>query len=123
MTSVMKPPADIPVAKIRAGSLPAVDFIASTICLIDSASPWLREMSPVWNQLKQLDELLAVGCSANTTAKRNRSARLPHSVCVEYTPALWVQPCSATTSGAPAGSPAGTYVNIRRLPGLLPKPV
>src|SRR6185503_14564843 len=78
-------------------------------------------MSPGWNQLKQLDELFAVACSGNTTAKRNRSARLPHSVWVEYTLALCVQPCIATTSGEPGGSPLGTYTNILRLPGFVPK--
>src|SRR5262245_43963604 len=78
-------------------------------------------MSPGWNQLKHIDELFALCCSGNTNANWNRLARLPHSVCVEYTLALSVQPCSATTSGAPAGSPAGTKANILRLPGLLPK--
>src|SRR3954453_3266198 len=111
----------MPVANTRAGSLPCVAFMLSTICLIDSASPWSRAMSPGWNQLKQLDELLPLGCSGNTTAKPNRSASLPHSVCVEYTLALSVQPCIATTSGAPDGRLAGTYANIRSAPGLLPK--
>ena len=39
MTSVMIPPAEMPVTNTRAGSLPRVDFMLSTICLIDSASP------------------------------------------------------------------------------------
>ena len=39
MTVVMSPPAEIPVTNTRAGSLPTVDFMLSTICLIDSASP------------------------------------------------------------------------------------
>ncbi|BDH68236.1 hypothetical protein MTP06_16850 [Streptomyces sp. PLM4] len=34
-----------------------------------------------------------------------------------------MHPCIATTSGRPAGSPSGTYRNIRRFPGLLPNPV
>src|ERR1043166_2104792 len=108
----MIPPAEIPVTNTRAGSLPCTDFMLSTICLIDSASPWPREVSDGWNQLKQLSELFAVSCSANTPGTRTRPARLPHSVCVEYELALSVQPCSTTTSGAPEGSPAGTNVNI-----------
>src|SRR5690349_8056975 len=93
----------------------------STICLIDSASPWSREMSPVWNQLKHDSELFAVCCWANTVANPKRWPRLPHSVSVAYELALSVQPCSTTTRGAPVGSPDGTNVNICSAPGLLPK--
>src|SRR5262250_2482002 len=35
--------------------------------------------------------------------------------------AVWEQPCSTTTSGRPAGSPAGTYSYIASAPGLEPK--
>ena len=46
MTEVIAPPAERPVMKTRAGSMPWSDAIVATICRIDAASPCPRSMSP-----------------------------------------------------------------------------
>ncbi|GAA1523403.1 hypothetical protein GCM10009730_34520 [Streptomyces albidochromogenes] len=123
MTLVMAAPADSPVAWTRAGSLPRSDFIRSVICLMDSASPEPRRMSAGSNQLKQEFRLLADCCCGSRSAKPHRSAQAVQPVSASKAAADCVQPCMATTRGRPAGSPSGTYRNIRSAPGLVPKPV
>lgn len=73
-----------------------------------AASPWPRAMSPLWNQSKQFDALLALCCCGSTTENFHRSASWVHPLPLPYPAASWVQPCSATTTGRPVGSPSGT---------------
>ncbi|GAA3407481.1 hypothetical protein GCM10018952_01070 [Streptosporangium vulgare] len=43
---------------------------------IEAASPWPRVVSPVWNQLKQLDELFALLVCGRTRVNPDWSAYL-----------------------------------------------
>jgi hypothetical protein len=74
ITDVIAPPAERPVTKIRAASISCDRRIASTIALIDAASPDPRWVSVGENQLKQSIGLLARLCSGNSKAKPCRSA-------------------------------------------------
>ena len=69
MTEVIAPPADRPVTKTRLASIPWSDFILSTICLIDNASPWPRLLWLITNQLKQLRGLLPWVCSGRACGR------------------------------------------------------
>jgi hypothetical protein len=81
IAAVIAPPADRPVTYTRRGSAPKRVTAASTICRIDSASPWPRRMSPVVNQLKQDSALFAEVCSGSTSAAPYASAYLSQPAC------------------------------------------
>jgi hypothetical protein len=57
----MAPPAERPVTNTLRRSVANVAMACSTICLIESASPWPRAMSAGKNHEKQFFGLLA-GC-------------------------------------------------------------
>jgi hypothetical protein len=108
ITAVIAPPADSPVTCTRAGFAPVSVIVLRTICAIDSASPWPRVVSPRSNQLKHLLKLLPLCCSGSTMENFSRSASCVHPAPVPYPDAFCVHPCSATTTGLPAGNPVGT---------------
>ena len=63
MTAAIAPPAERPVMNTLRRSTPNVAMACSTICWIESASPWPRVMSPGKNHEKQFFGLLAGCCS------------------------------------------------------------
>ena len=65
--------------------------------------------------------LLACRCSGSSRAKPKREARSDQPQARSKAAALWVQPCSTTTSGAPGGNPSGRWTSMRSAPGLAPK--
>lgn len=108
ITAVIAPPADSPVTYTREGSPETSASCRSTIWAREAASPCPRRMSLLWNQLKHWLRLLPLCCCGSTTEKPQRSASRVQPVPEAYPAAFWVQPCRATTTGRPAGSPSGT---------------
>src|SRR5689334_23073241 len=92
ITEAMAPPAERPVTNILLASAPNVLTACSTICLIESASPCPRVMSPGKNHEKQLLGLLAGCCCGYTIAKPKRSASDDQPVPRSYSSAVCVHP-------------------------------
>ena len=86
--------------------------------MIEAASPCPRRLWSAKYQLKQSLSLFACCCSGRSRAKPKWSASSVQPLSSSNLVALCVQPWSATTRGAPAGRPSGTYLNMRRLPGF-----
>ncbi len=79
----------------------------ATMLRIEATSPWPRRVFEGANQWKQALGLLARFCSGASTTNPSRSARADQPAPRSYAAALWPQPWSSTTSGAPAGRFSG----------------
>ncbi len=107
ITAVMAPPAERPVMKTRDAFSAWFSTMVAIIDAMEAASPSPRRMSSGLNQLKQVLGLLSAFCSTASTAKPFRAASCDQPVPKSYPPALWPQPCSTTTSGAPGFKAGG----------------
>jgi len=63
ITSVISPPSDIPVTKIRRRSLPRVRLLFVDHLLIDKRLPWPARIIRLLKPVKQLTSFFAVSCS------------------------------------------------------------